>query len=68
MAKYVVFKKHGDPHGEPTNEVYYQYHLEDAITFADFKAASTGLEWEVAEVFELDSWLGRLVRWAVVRK
>ena len=68
MAKYVIFKKHGDPFGEPANEVYYQYHLEDAVTFLDYKNASGDTEWAMAEVFDMNTWLGKLVRWAIVKK
>ena len=65
MAEYVVFRKHGDPSGVPVTEVFYHYHLDDAITFADYKNASTEQEWAVAEVIPLHSWIVKLVRWAM---
>ena len=63
MAVYVIYKAHGDPVGEPSNEVYFQYHLEEAITFLDFKNASGEHEWQLAEVIPTDSWVLKLFRW-----
>lgn len=60
MAKYVVVKDSG---GEVNTELYYQYHLEDALTFRDYKQGAEGGSWFIAEVIPEDSWVIKLYLW-----
>ncbi len=57
MAKYVVFKDSG---GEVQTDLFYQYHLEDALTFRDYKQAYDKGNWLIAEVIPEDSWVIKL--------
>ncbi len=60
MAKYLVVKDSG---GEVNAEVYYEYHLEDALTFRDYKQASEEGRWHIAEIIPEDSWVIKLYLW-----
>ena len=61
MAEYVVFKTNTF---EPANEVYFAYHLGDAMDLKDDKTAvGPDTEWEIAEVLPTDSWIIKLILW-----